>query len=294
MQDCSKLIRKFLDTPVGDYSNDFTSKVLPAWSTELHLQTQLQIEKTYDDLYFMVSKHSLDHLSISYNGGKDCLVLLVIYMAVIFDYYKSLAIPIPISKIKSVYIHTEPEFEEQMIFLRDSVEMFGLDFTIVYLPTDESVDYNILQRHHSKNIRALFSKSHSLQSGFRSYLEIEPKIKAIIAGVRRTDPYASTLKLEQVTDKEKGWPEFIRINPVLEWNTAEVWCFVRWLHLTTQDMENHITYCPLYDMGYTSLGGKYNTAKNPLLLIHDSQYKAAWEVVDDDIERLGRNQKGKV
>lgn len=68
-----------------------------------------------------------------------------------------------------------------------------------------------------------------------------------------------------------------------------------------------IPYCPLYDRGYTSLGGTTDTHPNPALKIKDvsgdddegrgcgggekkkERYRPAYELQDDQEERLGRD-----
>lgn len=57
-----------------------------------------------------------------------------------------------------------------------------------------------------------------------------------------------------------------------------------------------IPYCALYDMGYTSLGGTTDTHPNPALK-SDVQFKGAsekfrpaYELIEDDAERLGRDK----
>jgi FAD synthetase len=48
-------------------------------------------------------------------------------------------------------------------------------------------------------------------------------------------------------------------------------------------------YCVLYDQGYTSLGEKHNSQKNPYLKIEETDnYKPAYELTKDDYERFSR------
>lgn len=57
-----------------------------------------------------------------------------------------------------------------------------------------------------------------------------------------------------------------------------------------------VEYCELYDMGYTSLGGTTDTNPNPALVLVDGEgegkgrrrYRPAYELMEDDEERLGR------
>lgn len=69
-----------------------------------------------------------------------------------------------------------------------------------------------------------------------------------------------------------------------------------------------IPYCKLYDLGYTSLGGTNDTHPNPKLAANKSavaetsqlglgrveaeltQFRPAYELMDDEEERLGRDK----
>lgn len=70
------------------------------------------------------------------------------------------------------------------------------------------------------------------------------------------------------SDTHKGYPSFIRLNPIIFWTYDQVWTFIR---------DFQIPYCSLYDegttsshLGFTSLGNKGNTTKNPTLFDHSS------------------------
>ena len=76
----------------------------------------------------------------------------------------------------------------------------------------------------------------------------EEKVKAIIMGNRRTDPYSQTL--EPLCPSSPGWPEFMRVHPILDWSYMEVWSFL---------INYSLDYCDLYNLGYTSLGEKHNS-----------------------------------
>ena len=130
-----------------------------------------------------------------------------------------------------------------------------------------------------------------MREAFRTHLDRHPHIRAVMVGTRRTDPHGSQLTFFDETDG--GWPRFMRVHPVLEWRYAEVWIFLRCLH---------IPYCELYDRGYTSLGGTNDTRPNPALRrerppaeedrlspeTEAGEYRPAYELEDDSLERAGR------
>ncbi|ORY27375.1 hypothetical protein BCR39DRAFT_538543 [Naematelia encephala] len=49
-----------------------------------------------------------------------------------------------------------------------------------------------------------------------------------------------------------------------------------------------VPYCDLYDEGYTSLGSTRNTIQNPLLKRSDNTWDPAWKLTDETKERAGR------
>jgi FAD synthetase len=53
-----------------------------------------------------------------------------------------------------------------------------------------------------------------------------------------------------------------------------------------------IPFCPLYSLGFTSLGGRNDTHPNPALAVDSdsNNFRPAYELVRDDEERLGRDR----
>merc|ERR1712130_1098642 len=112
-------------------------------------------------------------------------------------------------------------------------------------------------------------------------------------GRKVTLPYKLTKKIQKIFQNfsklfkiffKLGWPEFMRVNPILEWSYEDVWSFIRRLHLP---------YCVLYDRGYTSLGAKQSTIPNPELKVVDENgkitYRPAYMLTKNSAERSGRH-----
>lgn len=128
------------------------------------------------------------------------------------------------------------------------------------------------------------------RDAFATYInQTSPKIQAIFVGTRRTDPHGGHLQAFARTDH--GWPDFMRVHPVLEWRLAEIWAFLRAEELREPDGRG-LEYCEMYDQGYTSLGGVKDTIRNPKLRFvgEDGRehYRPAYELTEDTDERLGR------
>ncbi|KAF2239948.1 adenine nucleotide alpha hydrolases-like protein [Viridothelium virens] len=203
-----------------------------------------------------LDRYSLDQLSLSYNGGKDCLVLLVLFLASLHT--KRLSSNRPL--LQSVFILSAHPFAEVDDFVNDCIRVYSLDL-------------------------ARYAKP--MKAAFEDYLNEKPNVKAILVGTRRTDPHGENLTHFDETDR--GWPRFMRVHPVIDWHYAEIWTFIRHLE---------IPYCPLYDKGYTSLGGTTDTHPNPALKhdidakgnANEIKYRPAYELIEDNEERLGRDR----
>lgn len=230
---------------------------------------QRQTRSSLDVFASALSRYPLSELSLSYNGGKDCLVLLVLFLASLHPH------PPPehggLVSFPAIYALPPDPFPAVEEFVQSSARVYHL--SIVKYTTDPPRS--------------------TLRSSFEEYLNLNPGIKAIFVGTRRTDPHGA--KLTHFDRTDSGWPDFVRIHPIIDWHYAEIWTFIR--HLGFE-------YCPLYDQGYTSLGGTTDTDPNPKLRIDSvlqqnkeesmqkrraEQYRPAYELTEDFEERLGRN-----
>lgn len=211
-------------------------------------------------------------ISISYNGGKDCLVLLIIILACLAQ---------PPTTIPNKNKPSEPS---EMPKKKPSDPMSSpTKFQAVYIvsphPFSEIDDFVVASSAEYQLDVTRYELG--MKQGLAAYLAEHPNIKAIFVGTRRTDPHGERLTHFDPTDG--GWPDFMRVHPVIDWHYAEIWAFIRHLE---------IPYCPLYDRGYTSLGGTEDTQPNPHLKKKDENggFLPAYELVGDDEERLGRDK----
>ena len=127
------------------------------------------------------------------------LVLLIIILATIARRYPASTAPLTNGnatkhhqtfpeKLQSVYIVSAHPFAEVDEFVEVSAAEYHLDVERYTLP---------------------------MKKGLETYLAERPRIKAVFVGTRRTDPHGEKLKHFDPTDA--GWPDFMRIHPVIDW-----------------------------------------------------------------------------
>ncbi|ODV77946.1 adenine nucleotide alpha hydrolases-like protein [Suhomyces tanzawaensis NRRL Y-17324] len=226
------------------------------YDPQLRSHVKTKISDSMEKLAASIDRHGLQEIAISYNGGKDCLVMLILLLATIHQKFTKQPSAIPEDyKLDSIYVNSETLFPQLTQFIQESTQTYHLNPIII---------------------------QSSLKEGFEKYLnEINTNIKTIVVGVRHLDPYAGNLSFEQTTDHD--WPKFLRIHPILNWNYVDIWDFL---------IGCNLQYCSMYDEGYTSLGGVKNTVPNPFLKDGD-RYLPAYRLTEDADarERLGRIKK---
>lgn len=242
---------------------------------------------------------SFETLSLSYNGGKDCLVLLILYLSTLHTYYtqpsgrRKAPSEFP-TTIPSIYAKPPDPFPSVSKFVESSSRQYHLD--LVHISTNPGPRPTPKDKSHSDPPAAVQSplsanaaKKVTFRDAFALYLASHPTVKAIFVGTRRTDPHGGHLTHFDPTDG--NWPKFMRIHPVIDWRLSEIWCLLRSPYLRDPD-GSALEYCSIYDQGYTSLGGLNDTVRNPKLRYTDNEgtekYKPAYEMTEDDGERLGR------
>lgn len=137
----------------------------------------------------MKTPDSLSALSLSYNGGKDCLVLLILYLSLLSTH------PLLPPLLPAIYIPPPYPFSDVDDFVAASSRTYRLALARYVHPT--------------------------MREAFAGYLQDYQSVKAVFVGTRRTDPHGGKLRAFEPTDG--GWPAFMRVHPVIEWHYAEVW-----------------------------------------------------------------------
>ncbi|EFA77806.1 hypothetical protein PPL_09304 [Heterostelium album PN500] len=219
-----------------------------------------KINKSIATIELTFNKYKFEEIALCFNGGKDCVVLLHLMNYVLVKRTKQQKDnnidnnnSIDSYKLRTLYFHSEDSFKEVTKFTDYCSKIYNLHV--------ESIDKG-------------------LKDGLEQQVNMH-SIKAIFAGTRSTDPYSS--HLTEFTQTDPSWPQFIRVSPILEWNYADVWKFIRTFK---------IPYCVLYDEGYTSIGHVNDTIPNPALLDESTgKYLPAYHLKDGTLERSGRLKK---
>jgi FAD synthetase len=127
-------------------------------------------------------------IALSFNGGKDCLVLLLLYIYILDDHHSP---PLPIQTCFVTPPHSFPEIDA---FVTDCASTYDLDVERIALP---------------------------MKGAFARYLGSRGNVRAVLVGTRRTDPHGEYLGFFDETDH--GWPPFMRVHPVINWHYWEIW-----------------------------------------------------------------------
>ncbi|CAI2180056.1 16928_t:CDS:2 [Funneliformis geosporum] len=196
-------------------------------------------------------RYGSNGVSLSFNGGKDCVVLLHLFAAV---YYKHFQNSDDIPNIQAVYITHPNPFLEVEEFVKECVNRYGLDLITIEGP---------------------------MKSALSKYLEQRPNVQAILVGTRRIDPHGENLIEFVPTDP--GWPPFMRIHPIIDWHYTQIWEFLRILNIQYCVLYD-LGYTSLGSIDNTYPNPDLRNPSQP------SGYDPAWKLADESRERCGREK----
>lgn len=193
-------------------------------------------------------RYSPSQLSVCYNGGKDCIVMLHLVHAIHQSRF-------PGSKLKAFYVKEEETFPEVDSFMVNSVEKYNL---------------------------ALETLPGPMKPALASLLEKDKEMQAAFLGVRKGDPGWQYLKDFSPTDGD--WPKVMRINPILSWSYSCVWSFIRQLQLSYPLLYDQ-GYTSLGSPSNTSPNPAlaYTDSRTG-----KEAFRPAYLLEDDSLERKGR------
>ncbi|KAK8844609.1 hypothetical protein IAR55_006456 [Kwoniella newhampshirensis] len=267
----------------------------------------------------------LEHLgeeaiAISFNGGKDCTVLLHIYAAVLYAHHdKSTPSHLRPTPSRSIKVPSAPTASPTSRPLSSSSETPATAPPPLPIPNptppSPPTSHPHATHHHPKSdsgspyppIRSIYitapnpfpaldefvlscTKRYAMDlyrfgGGMKAALEEYLGCGGGngVQGVlvgTRQGDPNGEVPILAYTDP--AWPQFLRIHPILHWTYADIWDFL---------LELNVPYCVLYDIGYTSLGSTTNTLPNPLLLNPSSEsgWDPAYKLQDASQERAGRH-----
>ncbi|KAL9649095.1 hypothetical protein ABK040_008472 [Willaertia magna] len=198
-------------------------------------------------------------IALGYNGGKDSIVVVNLILLSLIKLSK--CSPNHLLKENCLFFHFEipNSFTEMDNFIKDSEELYDIPVKIIDITT----------KGFKKGLEELIESS-------------ESKLEAVFMGTRKIDPDGQNIQVFEKTST--GWPEMMRVSPILEWDYKDVWDFILLLN---------IPYCSLYDLGYTSLGSTKDTERNEALRQPNNSFLPAYYLLDGSLERAGRIKKNK-
>lgn len=227
-------------------------------STHLCLRSNcvIELERKVDEARKMLeeayNQYGPQRTAVSFNGGKDATVCLWLWLDVMRSKKNSKQ-----NQPRAVFFKSDQEIDEVVSFLRKTTEQQGLD-----LKTYEG--------HYTKCVGKAVD---DLKEG-QKFADDCPV--AFILGVRKGDARSENVKsIEPSTLKDV---KFMRYHPLLNWTYGDIWAVIKF---------GEIPYCSLYDKGYSSLGDRKDTIKNPALS-KGEKFIPASQLEDPSSERASR------
>ncbi|XP_034935850.1 FAD synthase-like [Chelonus insularis] len=136
-----------------------------------------------------LNTYSIDELFMSFNGGKDCTVILHLTSALLKMKEES-------KPLTCLYVRDDP-FPEVDEFVNKATRYYGIK---------------------------VLTKKKPIKAAVEALLNENKDLKASLMGTRRDDPGSQSLEPFKYTDP--SWPKIMRVNPILDWSYSQVWQFI--------------------------------------------------------------------
>jgi FAD synthetase len=221
---------------------------------KVYLSCERHVKKAIENIESCIERYGLENIFVSFNGGKDCTVLLHLVLAVIKKKYAQYTQP-----IFCLYVQSESPFPEQDEFIQHSKTYYNLEIMTI--------------------------KS-GIKDALQETLKKNPNYKACFMGTRRTDPYSSYLQVFQMTDA--NWPQIMRVSPLLDWHYCDIWDYLLYYkvpYCTLYDMG-------FTSLGNTENTTRNPSLIYRDQFEEKEMYLPAYKMWKENTERNGRNSNG--
>lgn len=209
------------------------------------------LEETEQVLRQCFTKYELDEVFLSFNGGKDCTVLLDITIKLLREIHNRDDIA---KELKVMYVRAGETFNAIEKFVEEIEENYGI--TMIVTEGD-------------------------LKVAIERTLDNDRRLKSCLMGTRRTDPYCENLSFMQSTDPD--WPQIMRVSPLLNWSYHQIWSYIM-----QENVPYCLLYDRGYTSIGSVYNTQPNPALAFNDPNGRTTYLPAWELKDASLERAGR------
>jgi len=153
------------------------------------------IKKSINVIEECFTRYQQENVSVCFNGGKDCVVMLHLVHAVHQNLF-------PEKKLKSFYVSEKKTFSELDDFIEKTIESYELKNKTYEEP---------------------------MKAALGHMLSDDKDVLVTLLGVRHGDPGSKYVDYFSPTDGD--WPKVMRVHPILDWSYKQVWQFIRGLYV---------------------------------------------------------------
>ncbi|KAG5644007.1 hypothetical protein DXG03_009222 [Asterophora parasitica] len=238
--------------------------------------------------------HGQEAVSISFNGGKDCTVLLHLYAGALA---RRLEDDQPVKPIPAVYIPVPSPFPVLETFIEQSAATYNLDLFHCFSPTEpvESVvtpSPGLPAADYFRQHRAVGKAKggQGMKESLEAYKKKFPRIEAVLIGTRRTDPHGESFASSSPSTSSVISPA-TALTSVMSTTHDHPQSPAKEVITPTGVLSNSISSVPTLQ----ATNGHHTPESNPsshdvwkMSGVPEPRYRPAYELLDGNLERCGR------